>query len=53
LGALFGKLIEKQPIPKIEQHVKAGKYLVVAPADAAGRVHETIQSSAASEVETH
>jgi uncharacterized membrane protein len=50
IGALFGKLVEKEHIPKLEQRVRAGKYLVVAHGD---RAHEVIQGSAAREVETH
>ena len=55
IGAIFGKFISKQHIPKLEQQVKAGKYVVVARSDTdnAERVHEVIQSSAATEVETH
>jgi uncharacterized membrane protein len=55
IGAIFGKFISKQRIPKLEQQVKAGKYLVVARSDSdnAEHAHEVIQASAATEVETH
>lgn len=55
IGAIFGNFISKQRIPKLEQQVKAGKYVVVARSDAdnAEHAHEVIQGSAATEVETH
>jgi uncharacterized membrane protein len=54
-GALFGTIVEKQHIPKYEQHVKAGKYLVVAQGDPSTAEHarEVLTGTAASDVETH
>ena len=55
IGAIFGKFVEKQHIPKYEQQVRAGKYLVVARRDAnhPERAEEGMTSSAASEVSSH
>jgi hypothetical protein len=33
LGAIFGRFLEKQHIPKFEAHLRAGRYLVVAHGD--------------------
>jgi hypothetical protein len=54
-GALFGAIVERQHIPKYEQYVKAGKYLVVAQGDpaVAERAHEVLAGTAAGDVETH
>jgi hypothetical protein len=54
-GALFGAIVERQHIPKYEQYVRAGKYLVVAQGDpaVAERAHEVLGGTAASDVETH
>jgi hypothetical protein len=54
-GALFGTIVEKQHIPKYEQYVKAGKYLLVAQGDPAlaEHAHEVLAGTAASDVETH
>jgi uncharacterized membrane protein len=54
-GALFGTIVEKQHIPKYEQYVRAGKYLLVAQGDpaTAEHAHEVLGGTAASDVETH
>jgi hypothetical protein len=54
LGALFGKIMEKKCIPKYEQHLKDRKYLVVVQSspDRLERIRESMQGTAASEVET-
>jgi hypothetical protein len=54
-GALFGAIAEREHIPKYEQYVRAGKYLVVAQGDPslAERAHELLAGTAASDVETH
>ena len=55
IGAILGKFVEKQHIPKYEQQVRAGKYLVVARRDAdhPERAEEGMTGSAATEVTTH
>ena len=55
LGAIIGTFVPKKRIPKYEQHVKAGKYLLVARTDpeTLEKIHEAIQGSAAIEVDTH
>jgi hypothetical protein len=54
MGAVFGKIMEKKRIPKYEQHLKDKKYLVVVRSspDRLERIRESMQGSAASEVET-
>jgi uncharacterized membrane protein len=54
-GALFGTIVEKQHIPKYEQYVRAGKYLLVAQGDPelAEHAHEVLAGTAATDVETH
>jgi uncharacterized membrane protein len=54
-GALFGTIVEKQHIPKYEQYVRAGKYLVIAQGDPSTAEHarEVLGGTAASDVETH
>jgi hypothetical protein len=53
-GAILGKIMEKQHIPRYEQHVKNGKYLVVVRSDpeTLERIREAVQGTAATEVET-
>jgi hypothetical protein len=55
IGALLGPIVSRQHIPKYEQQVKAGKYLVIARSDpqTLERAQEVIQASAASDIETH
>jgi hypothetical protein len=54
-GALFGAIAEREHIPKYEQYVRAGKYLLVAQGDSATaeRAREVLAGTAASDVETH
>jgi hypothetical protein len=53
-GAILGKIMEKQRVPKYEQHLKDGKYLVVVRADPATleRTQEALQGTSATEVDT-
>jgi outer membrane lipoprotein SlyB len=53
-GAILGKIMEKQRIPRYEQQVKDGKYLVVVRTDpdSLERIQEAVQGTAATEVET-
>jgi hypothetical protein len=55
LGAILGKFVSKQQIPKYEQHVKAGKYVLVARTtpETLEKIHDAIQGSAAIEVDTY
>lgn len=55
IGAILGKFVEKKHIPKYEQQVRAGKYLVVAPRDPAHpeRADDGMTGSTATEVSTH
>jgi uncharacterized membrane protein len=54
-GALLGTIVEKEHIPKYEQYVRAGKYLLVAQGDPelAEHAHEVLAGTAATDVETH
>jgi hypothetical protein len=54
LRAIIGMFVSKKHVPKYEQYVKAGKYLLVARTDpeTLEKIHEAIQGSAAIEVDT-
>jgi uncharacterized membrane protein len=54
-GALFGTILEQEHIPKYEQYVRAGKYLLVAQGDPelAEHAHEVLAGTAATDVENH
>jgi outer membrane lipoprotein SlyB len=53
-GAILGKIMEKQRIPRYEEHVRNGNYLVVVRSDpeTLERIREAVQGTAATEVET-
>jgi hypothetical protein len=54
MGVLFGKIMERKRIPKYERHLQDRKYLVVVRSgpDRLERIRESMQGTAASEVET-
>jgi hypothetical protein len=54
-GLLFGAILSREHIPKYEQYVRAGKYLLVAQMDTqtAERAHEVLAGTAAIDVETY
>lgn len=55
IGAVIGHFVHKRHIPKYEQSVKAGSYLLVAHGDAddLGRARDLLQDTGASEVNRH
>jgi hypothetical protein len=55
LGALAGWGVSRQHIIKYEEHLKGGKYLVIAhgSAEEAARAHNILQTTGAAEVTRH
>jgi hypothetical protein len=55
VGAILGAFLSRKHIPKIEQHIRAGRYLVLVhgSAEEVGRAQEVLRNAGSIEVSQH